>query len=258
MSLSLYIYIYIYNPSAISINYSVYIYIYICEVLPFLRSVFSRPSLFLPLYTYIYIYIYTYIYDKEYIYIYIYIHIYVCVSFLHEELDCLCSVFEECLGFFWDEIKKKKQSRELWWELYGDLLPVFNDKHAQFAELCSQTSDWSAHAEKLRTCIASGSLGKKLFSGLQQYVCGAQVSKQCKTTFNEWREAGAEVTSVQFEEAIARISSAVSNTASELTDGLKRLVELQCGNLKFVVAVSSFQEDAFLFYILEANLLNSF
>ena len=153
--------------------------------------------------------------------------------------------FEECLSCFWDELKKKRQTRELFCDLYGSLVQQFSPNHAELAELCSKTSDWPAHAEKLRRCIGSGVLGKKLFSGLQQYICGAQVEKMCFDIFNKWEEAQQEITQVVFEEAIATISAAVALVASEITDGLKWAIELEVGNLKFQMLVSSSQEDIF-------------
>ena len=91
--------------------------------------------------------------------------------------------------------------------------------------------------------VGSGSLGKKLFAGLQQYICGAQVSRKCEQVFADWAMAKQEVTAEGFETHIARITTDLAESASDFTDGIKRAIKLEVGNLAFTVAVSSFQED---------------
>ena len=140
-------------------------------------------------------------------------------------------------------MKKKKQPRELFWDLYGELVEVCIAEAAAFGDLCHQSSDWSDHADKLKKCIASGLLGNKLFSGLQQYVCGAQVSRRCQNIFDEWERQGARVTHEDFEANITTVSNDVTEISSDITDGLKRAIELTVGSLKFQMVVSSFQED---------------
>ena len=158
-------------------------------------------------------------------------------------MKLLASVFDEALAFFWDELRKKKQERSMFHDLYGDLLPVFVSNHQDFAELCQQKKDWAPAADKLKRCIASGLLGRRLFSTLQQYICGAQVAKRCRDLFPAWEARGEQAALDHFEDAITDIATQVANSVADLTDGIKRVIELSMGNLMFEMDVSSFQED---------------
>ena len=138
----------------------------------------------------------------------------------------------------------------MFWEVYGDLVLMYHVSSAEFAELRRQESDWAGHSERLVTAIASGVLGRKLFAGLQQYIVGAQVLRECEVAFDKFLNAGAEVTDVAYEAEITRITTEVAESSSDLTDGIRRTIQLQLGNLDFVLQVSSFQEDLYcLVYI---------
>ena len=122
-------------------------------------------------------------------------------------------LLEDALVWTWENFRKKRQTRALWHDSYGEFLSIIFDNADDWATLCLREDKWSEVGATLAKCTQSR-LGKKVFAGLDSFVHGARVARAVKLVTDKWLADGAKITTDMWSAETQRVADEV--TAVEL------------------------------------------
>ena len=138
--------------------------------------------------------------------IFIFIFFFKRLNVSDKEIECVEGGCDETLMWTWDGFRRKRLSRQHWYDTYGHLLPMIRVERDDFKVLCGRAGQWTEVEDVVRRAVAGSLLGRKLFSGLTQFVTGAKVGNVVLAQVAEWQNAAALVTRQVFDAAAVKLA----------------------------------------------------